>query len=234
MPTPKRWFHCSQEINLDPEVWSLTEQFGDRAIRTWLQILSYLDRSENRWRMTEESLKTVGRITRQQPKNCGRQILWMVSTGWLTILQQESSDSSTVLQASNWLKYNKTQETKKQFTDSSKVSKSDPLLSLPSLSSPHHTNKKNKRRTHKEGLAMLEDFQITDAMRDWARQEYSVEIPDDVLAEFKDHWRNEKKLRTDWGATFKSRIRQLVNWGNLRPKPQLMDTSGPYHKKVCL
>jgi len=44
MPRIRRWFHVSHDINSDPEVWELTERFGDRAFRVWVEILSIADR----------------------------------------------------------------------------------------------------------------------------------------------------------------------------------------------
>jgi hypothetical protein len=46
-----------------------------------------------------------------------------------------------------------------------------------------------------------------------------VHVPDDVLDEFKAYWREQKKLRADWTATFKSRVRQLASRGVLKKKP---------------
>lgn len=48
MPRIRRWFHVSHDINADPEVWDLTDRFGDRALRIWLEILSIADRNEGR------------------------------------------------------------------------------------------------------------------------------------------------------------------------------------------
>ena len=67
MPVPKRYFHCSQEINNDAELWEFTNQFGDRAMRTWLQILVFLDRSENQWRLSGDWLGTLSRMVASHP-----------------------------------------------------------------------------------------------------------------------------------------------------------------------
>jgi hypothetical protein len=44
MPRIRRWFHVSHDINSDPEVWELTDKFGERAFRVWMEILSIADR----------------------------------------------------------------------------------------------------------------------------------------------------------------------------------------------
>ncbi|MGH3849124.1 MAG: hypothetical protein ACRDRT_05390, partial [Pseudonocardiaceae bacterium] len=46
MPRIRRWFHISQDINFDPEIWELTETLGDRSLRVWLEVLSIADRNE--------------------------------------------------------------------------------------------------------------------------------------------------------------------------------------------
>lgn len=66
-------------------------------------------------------------------------------------------------------------------------------------------------------LATLEAFSLTQELQDWARREFKILIPDDVLREFKNYWREKKNLHTDWDATFKNRIRQLFAWGVLKP-----------------
>jgi hypothetical protein len=95
-----------------------------------------------------------------------------------------------------------------------------PNLTIPNLTIP------KKISTRRQAL---EDFTVTDKIRDWARKEFSVEIPDDTLTEFKDHWRKEpdKKLRTDWTATFQGNIRKLVGWGILKPKSTPRPTQQP-------
>ncbi len=60
---------------------------------------------------------------------------------------------------------------------------------------------------------------------------FSVEIPDDVVREFKDYWRTKAKLRIDWEATLKGRVRQLVGWKILVPsKPELSTVCRGFNK----
>jgi hypothetical protein len=81
-----------------------------------------------------------------------------------------------------------------------------------------------KLSTRRQGL---EDFQVTEEIRNWARKEFGVEIPDEVVREFKDHWRKEpgRKLRMDWDATFQVNVRKLVGWGMLKPKESKLSVS---------
>lgn len=90
-----------------------------------------------------------------------------------------------------------------------------PNPSEPDLTKPNLTVVKNARERK---LGELEALSLSEELQSWAQREFRVRIPDDVLAEFKAYWREQKKLRTDWIATFKSRIRQLVSWGVLKPE----------------
>jgi hypothetical protein len=147
MPVPKRYFHLSQEINSDPEMWAFTQEFGDRAIRTWLQILAYLDRSQNHWKVSGDWLATLSRTVRQSSANCSRQIGHLVATGWLEIAESSADGSPLVFKASNWSKYNRTQEHKRTPLNPGKGAVNDPLLSLPSLSLPKKEEKRPLRAT---------------------------------------------------------------------------------------
>lgn len=89
--------------------------------------------------------------------------------------------------------------------------KSAHLPNQPNLTKP------TIEESRKNRLATLESFVVSDAVREWARKSYQVEIPEHVLREFKDHWRGQPKLRTDWDATFRNRIAQLVGWKVLQP-----------------
>lgn len=148
MPVPKRYFHCSQEIIADPEMWEFTDTFGDRSIRTWLQILIYLDRSANQWRLTGDWLAVLSRTVRQSSANLRRQIGWLVAKGWLVVGEQAADGSPLLLKSPNWLKYNRSQEHKRNTTIPNQGAVNDPLLSFPSptpnLSVPTPKIKKKK------------------------------------------------------------------------------------------
>lgn len=148
MPVPKRYFHCSQEIIADPEMWEFTDTFGDRSIRTWLQILIYLDRSANQWRLAGDWLAVLSRTVRQSSANLRRQIGWLVEKRWLVVGEQAADGSPLVYKSPNWLKYNRTQEHKRSGAIPDKGAVSDPLLPFPSptpsLSVPTPKIKKKK------------------------------------------------------------------------------------------
>jgi hypothetical protein len=143
MPIPKRYFHCSQEIIADPEVWEFTSEFGDRALRTWLQILIYLERSDNQWRLAGEWLAVLSRTTRQSVANCSRQIRWLVAKEWLLVGESAPDGSPLVLNGRNWLKYNKTRGRKNNLLTPDQGADEHPLRTV-----PYHTVPiKNKNKT---------------------------------------------------------------------------------------
>ena len=49
----------SHDINSDPEVWELTDTFGDWLLYAWLQILSVADRGEGEYRGTPTAIATT-------------------------------------------------------------------------------------------------------------------------------------------------------------------------------
>ena len=227
MPIPKRYFHVSQEINLDPEVWTFTEQFGDRAIRTWLQILAYLDRSENQWRLTEGSFETLGRTVRQYAKTVRRQVEELVKNGWLVVLESDKNGSPTILSARNWSKYNRT----KEHSGNTNGSFATPLRSVPTPSRSVPTPKTEELREERKekktdaaspsALFRLEAFALDEEFEAWARRE-AIPNPGVYLEEFKDYWRSVGGKRangrpiTNWEATFKNRLRTLRDTGKLK------------------
>lgn len=131
MPVPKRYFHCSQELNHDAELWEFTSTFGDRALRTWMQILVHLDRSGNQWRVSGDWVGTLSRMVRQSSANCSRQIRHMVEKGWLQVAETAADGSPLVFRSPNWSKYNRTPEHKGNSTNPEQGSVHDPLLSFP-------------------------------------------------------------------------------------------------------
>jgi hypothetical protein len=115
-------------------------------------------------------------------------------------------------------KYGKIQGSKKEVKSQQEVRLPNPSFpnpSEPDLTKPNLTVVVSARERK---LGELEALSLSEELQSWASAEFSVRIPEDVLTEFKAYWREQTKLRTDWMATFKSRIRQLVARGILKPK----------------
>jgi hypothetical protein len=133
MPRIKRYFPVSHDINEDAEVWEFTEKFGDRAFRTWMEILRILDRNENYFHFTPEWLAGASRKVRQRPTKLRRQIRWIAAKRWLAIRETAADGSLTVFYAPNYAKYHNVPER----NGSDKDSQSSPLRSFPSRSEPN-------------------------------------------------------------------------------------------------
>jgi hypothetical protein len=103
MPRIKRWFPVSQDINSDPEVWELTDKFGDWFLRVWLQMLSAADRNEGEirgdpdwiarslsglWNTHSKRYNTEWKANRVRMS-----FEWMSNKGWIGI----ESDRITIL-----------------------------------------------------------------------------------------------------------------------------------------
>lgn len=80
-----RYFPMSQEFNSDPEAWELTDSFGDRALRVWIEVLSILDREKNSWKLVSGWDSVVSRKIRQSPETVRKVINWMLQRGWLEV-----------------------------------------------------------------------------------------------------------------------------------------------------
>ena len=102
-----RHFPVSQEINSDPQVWELTDTFGDRAIRTWLEILAILDREKNKWKLVDGWETVISRKVRQSPATVSRIVGWMLANGWLIAGQLLANGQPEVLSAPKFAKFHK-------------------------------------------------------------------------------------------------------------------------------
>lgn len=137
MPRIRRWFHVSHDINNDPEVWELTDTFGDWFLRVWLQMLSIGDRNEGyikgdvRWII--EGLARLWKSDSRRYSTKWRQnrvqmaLEWMQNKRWIRMEQ----DGIYIV---NQLKY-LSRRVQKKLLRGSTLSSSPLLSSPPSLSS---------------------------------------------------------------------------------------------------
>lgn len=234
MPVPKRYFHVSQEINQDPELWVFTEVFGDRSLRTWLQILAFLDRSENRWRLTEGSFENLSRMVRQQSKTVRRQVEEMIKKSWLVVLEADSDGSPVILGARNWAKYNRRQERKgntsvpeqgsaKERIETPSVPTPTPFLPVPTpeefkkeiglvVIKPADVlpNVSTPKKVVNRGSAISEDFVFNERAEAMA-QGYGLN-PHKELAAFRDYHTANGTISKDWQASFRMWLRNAVKF----------------------
>lgn len=129
------------------------------------------------------------------------------------------------------LKYGKRDSKSLNRIANRKRTESEPKANLPNLTRPNLTNL-TKPCKRAQQLLELESFEVTEETHDWAMKELKVKIPPETLVEFKDFWRESKRLRTDWDATFKNRVRQLVGFKVLIPVSTATPLSYPCQSRV--
>jgi hypothetical protein len=111
---PSRYFPFSQEFNSDPEGWELTNTFGDRMLRVWLQILAIGDRNGGVIKGTPEQWAPVFARTvfsknnqkwfRRDSETVLKALRWFSEKHWIRI--REGSDPALIIV--NYAKYHKT------------------------------------------------------------------------------------------------------------------------------
>lgn len=75
-------------------------------------------------------------------------------------------------------------------------------------------------RDGRRGARLPDDWEPSDAVREWARAEFPAVSLAAAVDEFRDHWRavpGQKGVKLDWDATFRNRIRQLAERAGGRP-----------------
>lgn len=94
MPSPKRWFAVSREINADAETWELEARYGSHAFRLWLEILSRLDETDNKLRIDASWVLMMSKRVRMSSRGVVGALLWMISKArWLNVLEDKQSDA---------------------------------------------------------------------------------------------------------------------------------------------
>lgn len=157
MPRITHYFPVSHDINNDPEVWELTDTFGDRALRVWLQMLSWSDRNEGllkgsliSWRNTLLTIYSSGnpRWVRRDSERLQKALRWMSERDWISLrsasdryqkpVREGSEDALMVL---NYWKYHKRREPNK----------------LPPTNQPTNQPTNHKEKIHKKEEAATPD-----------------------------------------------------------------------------
>ena len=126
MPRIRRWFHVSHDIYSDPEVWELTDRFGERAFRVWMEILSIADRYDG---LVPGEIKYLSSTLAAKCKSRSRTVEGIIRYA----TDKEWIVYDPVRRVRNQLKYRPRRETKE--IPEGELSASPPLLSSPILSS---------------------------------------------------------------------------------------------------
>jgi len=135
MPRIRRWFHVSHDINSDPEVWELTDRFGERAFRVWVEILSIADRYDG---LVPGEIKYLSSTLAAKCKSRSRTVEGII---------KYATDKTWIVydparRVRNHLKYRPTRGDKQ--IPEGKQTGFPPLLHTPTHSSPPKERKKEK------------------------------------------------------------------------------------------
>jgi hypothetical protein len=90
MPSPKRWFPVSREVNHDPELWEMTELYGDRALRIWLELLAWADKNDNHVQLSGRWVASLAQLTKTNLKTVVRVVAWILDRGWIVIMGDQN------------------------------------------------------------------------------------------------------------------------------------------------
>ncbi len=186
------YFPVSQDINSDPEVWELTDKFGDRALRVWLEILSIADRNNGTLPGHWEHYPSIlaGRCkstTRHLRAVCE----WVAR--WLVI------DSQGVASVRNYSKYHKIRADRSTAPNPP----NQPIL----------TNRPIKiAQPRKTTTLFPEDFTVTDHLKAWCLTQ-GVADPQPHLEAFRDYHVSKGSRFIDWSAAFHTWIRNSRRFG---------------------
>lgn len=103
MPQIKRWFPVSHDINADPEIWELTDQFGVTGLRAWLEILSIADRNEG---VLPGLWESYPRLLAGRCQSTSRYLVGVCqfASRWLLV------DSQGIARVVNYRKYHRSRE----------------------------------------------------------------------------------------------------------------------------
>ena len=112
MPSPKRWHPVSRDLNDDSQVWELTNKFGDRAIRVWLEVLAVLDRVDNSWHLQGPWEAGLARKCRLKLKTIRSVLQFMLDSRWIIITKPAHDDNPPIMSTRNYWKFHKMRESK--------------------------------------------------------------------------------------------------------------------------
>ena len=200
MPSPKRWFPVSHDFNRDPELWALTSKYGDRALRTWFEILSQLDLNNNELKVSSKWLETMQRITGQRLASVQLVLKQAVHNGWLAVKKELSNDLVTVYTSPNYIKYHRTREPNKEQHGKPKGDKLGSLLDYPNLSEP---NKENI-------YILITGFSLSPELKAKAKAE-GLPNPEANLPAFVEfHKDSGNRLRASWEYLYLTQLRYLA------------------------
>jgi len=152
MPSPKRYFHCSQDLPDDPEVWEMMDRFGGRSILVWLKILARLDQTDNCLKLSGSWEQPWSNLLRSYKQRLHKLLAFMEQMEWISIEKPNKDYSVLIIRAHKHLKYYRK---RKQIGSKGEVKREEmggkkganrPLLSVSPTPTPTPTPKERKER----------------------------------------------------------------------------------------
>ena len=230
----RRYFPVSHDINHDPEILELKDQFGLGGFSLWLEILAITDRTEGRLLVTSYWLRNVCKLVGQRFATGLVTLNHIIKKGWLEPNEPFVDGLETVYMVSNFAEYHR-----KHVPNKLELGYENENIGVPpnhptNPNHPNHPKEKNSsERIHKEkgkngppkssSRQKLEAFTVDQALRDWASKK-DLPNPDDWLDDFKNYWLqfDDKVLNryVDWRRTFQNRLNYIKDHPDKFPKEQ--------------
>lgn len=116
MPSVKRWFHKSQDINRDPEYRAYLKKFGLPGAMFWDEILGMLDRTDNHIvNETGLDFDLLAATCMSKRRIIQASYDYLKDINWLRVVHEDGFTSFTM--APKWAEYNKRREQKRNIKE---------------------------------------------------------------------------------------------------------------------
>ena len=123
MPRIKRWFHCSQDLNRDPEFREFAKKFALGGVRFWLEVLAILDQTDNYWNLHKGfDLGLLAGSCETKRQIIQRSFEHLKDINWLRV--GIDPDQKSFIYAPKWAEYNQRREDKGSMLDTTRYQES--------------------------------------------------------------------------------------------------------------
>lgn len=190
MPSIKRWFHKSQDINRDPEYRAYLKKFGLPGAMFWDEMLGLLDRTDNHVvNETGIDFDLLAATCMSKRRIMQASYDYLVNINWLRVVHEEGFMPFTM--APNWLEYNKRREQKRNIKETKKeqLGTYPNPTPIPCLSIP-----KNKSKDKEKNVAKAPHAVNGHSLK---KVEKPESVEDDVWRDFVTHRKTKKAAITE-------------------------------------
>lgn len=232
MPTIKRWFHCSQELNRDPEFRVFVKRFGLAGMRFWIEVLAILDRTDNYWNLhTSFDLGILASACESKKAHMLACYEHLTNMKWLRV--GVDVENKLFIYAPKWSEYNKRREHDGSMKDTCREHPGiyPTPTPTPTPKKKEKTLKKESKRKKAQGdqpssklLTKWPDgFTLTEDMAQYAL-ERGIRNPQEVFEDFriKAGARNYRYAdwKLAWYAWVRNPLQQKMNGHPSDPKTE--------------